>query len=195
MEKFFEIIVNIITNVIVVLLVCAIFFMTYSYIVINFTNRDYVNYGGYTILEVASGSMSPAINQGALVVVRIDSDFKVNDIISYKSNKDIITHRVIDIDSHTGLITAKGDANNVPDLNVSPDSVIGRVVRTIPNAAIWRKVLMNPLVIIMLFVTLILFNFAFSYNRKKEEGEKKFLLPFKFKKITIRKREKKAFRD
>jgi signal peptidase I len=55
---------------------------------------------GYKIYEVQSGSMTPTINVGSLIIVKQinPKDIKTNDIITYKgSTQSLVTHRVVDI--------------------------------------------------------------------------------------------------
>lgn len=166
-----EKIMKIITNIILAFLTIAVFFMVYSYITVNVLKKDYTNYFGYTFFEVASGSMAETINVDDLVMVKLGAKYDVGDIITYKSGKDYITHRIISI-ADNGLITAKGDANNVNDNNINPKDVIGKVIKIYPKIGVWRKVILTPKVILLMFATLVLFNFAFSYNKKKEKAKK-----------------------
>jgi signal peptidase len=68
----------------------------------------------YDLYFVRSGSMSPAVNTGDVVIVGpVSGGIKPGDIITYQQDKNLITHRVISIEGDT-LIT-KGDANEDPD--------------------------------------------------------------------------------
>jgi len=95
--------------------------------------------GNYQILAVMSGSMAPTIPVGGLVVVKPESDYKVNDIITFKSpnatrTKDYTTHRLVeikDVDGKKTFIT-KGDANKTNDTEtVDPASVVGKEISSI----------------------------------------------------------------
>lgn len=99
--------------------------------------------GGIKLFTVQSGSMEPAINTGSVVVVKPQSEYRLNDIITFKDKKDIAnkqpatttTHRVHDIkQTEMGIMyQSKGDANSAPDGEfVSPDLVIGKVIISIP---------------------------------------------------------------
>ncbi len=86
-------------------------------------------------LVVLSGSMSPAINAGDLVVASPVSpaDVKVGDIIVFNEKKAKITHRVVSI-TDSGFIT-KGDANEDPDAQArSKNDVFGKAVFWVPFA-------------------------------------------------------------
>jgi signal peptidase len=88
---------------------------------------------------VGSGSMSPVLQTGDIVIVaKVPADtVKVGDIIEYRRDKDTnIVHRVIEIDQSGGAktFTTKGDANQSADAApVIPDNVIGKVVFKIPK--------------------------------------------------------------
>jgi len=93
---------------------------------------------GYHPAVVGSGSMSPAICTGDIVIVKnVDpSEIHVGDIIQYYSDQGYtVTHRVIKIEeTPEGLIfTTKGDANDVPDKPFKADRIIGKVVFVIPK--------------------------------------------------------------
>lgn len=77
-----------------------------------------ISIGGYRVYDILTGSMSPTIKPGNLVVVKetLPNEVKKNDVITFKSDitNNVTTHRAIDIvnsDGKTEFIT-KGDANN-----------------------------------------------------------------------------------
>lgn len=90
--------------------------------------------GGYRLYGVLSGSMSPRIPTGSVVVVKAGADYGQGDIITYRSTGDpdqLITHRVVAIDGDA-LVT-RGDANDTWDSQSIPaENIIGRVVFTLP---------------------------------------------------------------
>lgn len=155
-----------IINVLIFVVVIIASFAIYSFIFLDIMNKDYVSVFGYTYFYVASGSMSPSVNVGDVVVVKIDSDYSKGDIITYNSNGDFVTHRVISVDGD--IVTTKGDANNTKDSSISGDSVIGKVSFILPKVGIWKNVFMTPKVLFTLILTLVLFSFTFSYNTKKK---------------------------
>lgn len=72
---------------------------------------------GYKPLVIISGSMEPTLKVGGILYYKeIDkSEYKVNDIVVFKSNKYLISHRIVE-KTHNGFIT-KGDANKNIDSN------------------------------------------------------------------------------
>lgn len=88
----------------------------------------------YSLKMVTSGSMSPTIRTGAIVMVKPLASYKVGDIITFQvgpSSKDIVTHRIVR-QQETQFIT-RGDANNVDDMHpIEHQQILGKVLLTIP---------------------------------------------------------------
>lgn len=94
---------------------------------------------GNTTLIVRSGSMTPTIGVGDLVVVRpAAGGYHRGDIIAFRGSDDgtvIVTHRIVDRTNADGVVSyvTQGDANDVADaVPVTDDRVVGRAVLTIP---------------------------------------------------------------
>ena len=88
---------------------------------------------GYGSAVIVGGSMEPAIDFGDMVLIRRQGAYELGDVVTFKpeSGRSVVTHRVVEVTS-SGYIT-QGDANNARDPEVTPDQMIGRVVRTIPG--------------------------------------------------------------
>ena len=170
--EFIKKIAEIITNILLILVVIAIFFALYGFFQLKILNKNYINYFGYTFFEVVSGSMSPTINTYDLVIVKVNENVKNDDIITFYKDNTFITHRIIDYKDDNNILT-KGDANNTTDKEITKDMIIGKVVYTIKEFGIIKRVLVNSKVMISLFITIILFSLAFSITNKKEEKHEK----------------------
>lgn len=90
---------------------------------------------GVRFYAVESGSMSPAIAEGSLVVdapTTATSTYRVGDIVTFHPTPGYtVTHRIVAIDASG--ITTKGDANTTDDISqVPPTSVVGRVIVVVP---------------------------------------------------------------
>lgn len=74
-----------------------------------------VNFLGYSMYIVLSGSMQPTIQVDDLVVTHKDSfeTITVGDIVTYYDAGSYVTHRVKEISG--GTLTVQGDANNTID--------------------------------------------------------------------------------
>ena len=170
-------------NILSVILLIIIVLVVYSKCVTTFTKEAYPNYFGYTIFEVASGSMEPALSIHDVVLVHINDtkDIKENDIVTYIKDNTFITHRVIFVDGD--MVTVKGDANNTIDSPINKDIIIGKVVKVFPELGIWKQILTEPKILVVIFITLILFDIALSYKGKEEAKVKEEKKP---KKETIK---------
>ena len=104
-----------------------------------------IGFRSYTVL---SGSMEPEFYPGDLVISlhKNRANIKEGDIITFRDNDEIVTHRIID-KTQEGYIT-KGDNNNAVDsFAVSNDNIIGKVLFDIPNAGYIIQFLAKPMVI------------------------------------------------
>ncbi|ERI92100.1 signal peptidase I [Clostridiales bacterium oral taxon 876 str. F0540] len=97
---------------------------------------------------IATGSMEPLIMPGDVTLVRKSIDrlnLKPGDIIQFKSDNILISHRIIDkleIDGQEFYKT-KGDNNSVADSNpVKPEDIKGTVVKVIPKIG-WPTLLLK----------------------------------------------------
>ena len=140
--------------------------------VVTFSDKSFPNYFGYTFFEVASGSMEPTLKINDVILVKIGNDNLIKgDIVAFYSENAVITHRILFIDGT--IITVKGDNNNVVDKPIVREQVIGKVIKIIPELGIWKKVLTEPKILLAIFITLLLFDFALSYGDKDKKFDKK----------------------
>ena len=156
--KLSKIIVNLIIFVLSIIAIIAIF----GVVQINLQDKDYVNIFGYSVLSTETGSMAPTIEKGDIVIIKIGDEIRENDIITYKKNNVLITHRIMNIDGDT--IIAKGDYNNTEDEPITKSQVIGKSVFIVHNVEIWKKVFTDMHVIIPVVITIILFILMISYK-------------------------------
>lgn len=167
MIKLFEKIVRLVVNILTAIVLVCIIVMLYGKIEMSISNRSYSNYFGYTFFKVVTGSMGSVVKIDDVVIVKITKDVKENEIITYQENNNFITHRVTKVGKT--YITAKGDSNNTEDQPVLKENIVGRVVCILDGFGIWQRVFSNPQILISIFITLILFDVAFTYRDKKEE--------------------------
>jgi len=188
----FKKILKCLVNGLSILLLVLLALVVYGRATIIFGSKTYPNYFGYTFFSVASGSMEPTLYIDDVILVKIDNkNIKKNDIITFAKNDEIITHRVLFIDDNT--ITVKGDHNNTLDSPIERNMIIGKVVKVFPKLSIWQKVITEPKILVAIFITLLLFDFAISYKGKdeKEVKEVKEKPKKEVKKVEIKKEEKK----
>ena len=128
---------------------------------------------------VVSGSMEPEISTGSISFintgVKYDS-IKENDIIAFKVEKVLVTHRVVAI-NEDGLVT-KGDANKEVDgVITTKENYVGKNIYSIPKVGYVVKALQTTrgkiifgTVVILLLVSAIFFGEA---DKKKEQEKNK----------------------
>lgn len=135
-------------------LLIILIIVSYCYAQIKLFNKEYINFCGYTIFQVITGSMEDTIKIKDIVVVKLTQDeLKEKDIITYKSGENFITHRIIRIENDE--IITRGDANNTEDDPIKKDDVVGKVVFIINNVAVWIDVLKTPQVIGAIIITFV----------------------------------------
>ena len=169
LKRVLKLIIDILTFIVFLVLLVIIFIKVKTMI----SNKDYFEVFGYSVFNVATGSMEPVIKQNDIIIVKKSDDYQIDDIITFRSDDDYVTHRIINIISDS--IVTKGDANNAKDVAIKEDVIVGKVVRIYSNLGIWQKVFTTPKIIIMVFITLIMFDFAFSYRGIKNKQNVKMV--------------------
>ncbi len=101
---------------------------------------------------IATGSMEPVIQPGDVVMMRRLSDIKqveelkVGDVIQFKRENILITHRIVDIKETKKegmLITTKGDNNSGSDSEpVGVEDLRGKLVKVVPKIG-WPTLLLK----------------------------------------------------
>lgn len=165
MYKIFEKIAQIILNLIIVIVFLMVIIVGYNYFQLQILNKDYANFFGYTVFEVSTGSMAKTLEVYDVILVKITKDVNENDIVTFKQDGELVTHRIMEINGDK--IITKGDANNTEDEEITKDAIIGKVISVYPKLGIWAKVFSEPSVLISLFITLILIGLAISKDDKK----------------------------
>lgn len=116
---------------------------------------------------VMSGSMEPTLSVNDWVCIRESEEYFVGDIVVYQSGRDLIIHEIIDIDD--GVVTTKGQANNVADEPIDIKYVKGRMIFAIPHIGIavnFTKSLPGTIILLTLAIVLV------EMSWKKEKSVK-----------------------
>ena len=124
---------------------------------------------GIKTFSIVSGSMEPTINIDDIVIIKkVDKkELTKDDIISFRINNEIITHRIIDKELKNGILfyITKGDNNEVPDIhNVKYSQIEGKYIGKIPKAGKILTLLKNKKIFFTIIIILIL---SFILQRKK----------------------------
>lgn len=127
---------------------------------------------GYKGYAVISDSMYPSISAGDFVFVKEYPFDKINidDVITFQTtDKMLVTHRVKELEEN-GLIT-KGDANATVDgEEVTPDRVVGSVIKIIPYLGKVLLFLKRPLMVNVLGITTIVLLLIMYYIPREKKS-------------------------
>lgn len=151
------------TTILIIILAILLF----CYAQLKVFHNEYINFCGYTIFQVITGSMSPTIKEQDIVVVKLTNEVKTNDIITFRVGNDFVTHRIIGLEE--GKIITRGDANNSQDAPIEKNVIVGKVVFIISNVAIWMQVIKQPIVIGAIIVTIIAIKILFLKETKEDK--------------------------
>ena len=91
---------------------------------------------GYTVYNVVSGSMEPAVPVNSIIYVKAVSPSVVqpDDIIAFNSHGNMVAHRVVTNRTTLGEFVTKGDANSVEDSEPTAyGDFYGRVEHILPR--------------------------------------------------------------
>lgn len=110
---------------------------------------------GFAPLTVISGSMSPGIETGdMIVIIKNNSSIKPGDIITYRLAGVLVTHRVKEIsrDAVKEVFVTQGDANSVSDYKtVDRSQIVGKYLFRIPFGGYIKACLRGMPGILLLF--------------------------------------------
>lgn len=170
-DKILKVTTRVITTVLSIIMVLLMLLAAYNFFSVKILKQDYSNVFGYTMFEVISGSMEPAIDKWDVILVEVGGDYKKGDIVSFKSEGAFVTHRVVEVKGDTYI--TKGDTNNTVDKPLTKDMIVGKVVRVFKGVGIWIKVLTTPKVIAASIITIVLMFYTIKLLKKKEQEEVK----------------------
>lgn len=153
--------------------VVAVLFLTSFALVLSKFNTPL----GFRLFSIDSGSMTPAIRQGELVIVKPQASYAEGDIITFSHRNDptqFTTHRLVqrseDKDLNRVTFTTKGDANDSPDLATTIKSqIVGKVLFSIPligYLVAFAKTQLGFVILVVIPATILIYEE--SKNLKKE---------------------------
>ena len=150
----------------------------YVFVCLDILHKDYVNIFGYTYFVVVSGSMSGEIEVNDIVIVDVTKKVEVDDIIAYKTDKSIVTHRLVQ--KNGDKYVTKGDMNDTYDKAITKKDIIGKIVFIISPKFLLEFVVL--IFIILIVLALLNFDGFFKKIFKIEDekivrGEHKNVLP------------------
>lgn len=122
---------------------------------------------------VLSGSMEPSIPTGSIVLVdTTEKDYRIGDIISYKIEDQIVTHRIVKMEN--GIYKTKGDSNEREDsVSLNRSQIIGKIKIFIPKVGYLISYLKSKQIVLLLITILFLSNLFDVLSEKYTQKAKK----------------------
>lgn len=178
------------TKLIKIMLYVLIIVTIYNILIVSVTsilNKTGRSMFGYRAYIITTNSMEPNISQGDIIIIKTVEEERLNvdDIITFRKNNSIITHRITDIETdekgNKQFIT-KGDNNNIEDTEkVSYQEIEGKKIFKIPVLGKAIILLQDEVYIILIVIILLLIYLhvqskeeknRIRREKKKEEDEK-----------------------
>lgn len=139
-------------------------------------NSNITNFNAKTYV-IVSGSMQPKLQIGDIVIVKNYQNYKVGDIVTYRENDNIVTHRIVHINKdkeQNDIYFTKGDNNNAEDnIMIQKNDIIGKVVKKIPKVGLISLFIEHNIKLIIIVILLIFTcNYLIKSLNKKSQKEK-----------------------
>lgn len=122
---------------------------------------------GYRVYRVGSGSMNPVLKVGDYILIGKSNNYKIGDIITYKSKSSYITHRIVYIDGKK--IVTKGDSNNIDDEFINKKNIVGKLLLKLRIITFISFLLSIPYTWIFIFLIGIIYIWFFSKYKVKDK--------------------------
>ena len=148
-----------IVKIIIDILLILIIVLLSGYFVLRAINK-------IEIYNVKTGSMEDNIHVGDYILILKKTNYKVGDIVTYKREDYMITHRIVKIENDTYI--TKGDANNTEDEAIKKDSIVGKVVL---NGGILNIIIDYKFVLVGFLIILYLISCFIGKSNKEGEIE------------------------
>ena len=172
-------IVSTLFTIIVVMVACVAVVLAAA---THFSPKGQYTVFGHPVMIVLSGSMSPVIRTGDLIVddpvtAAQAEHLQVGQIISFRDapgSQTVFTHRIVGIEHSGGQVfyITKGDANNAADAALRPASdVIGVFSTDIRRGGYLLNALHDPLVLGLLLASPVLWLLAGPLYRWARESD------------------------
>ena len=133
----------------------------------------------YKAYLISTESMEPEIKKGDVIIIKkVDEEqLRVNDIITFKTDEEVITHRIVQIndDGMEKTYVTKGDNNNVEDPEVlTYEEIEGKQIIKIPGLGKIIAGIKNGIVIILvILIGLIMYLNRIEMREKSEARREK----------------------
>lgn len=171
-EKRKKIVKNI-KNILYVILIILI----YNMVLIGVSSLNKfknINLFGYKSYVITSASMEPEIRAGDVIISKItkQQDLQKGDVITFRKNQDVITHRIVDIENNEEkkYYVTKGDNNKYEDLEkVEYGQIEGKYIFKISKLGKFIILLDNKIVVLIIMLVILILCFIKIQKDEKKE--------------------------
>ena len=123
--------------------------------------------------------MEPDIKTGDVVICqKTDAkDLKEGDVIAFSKNGEVITHRIIKIETNDEInyYITKGDNNTLEDNEkVEENQIKGKMLIKIPKMGIFIKALSNNIILLIILLVILILSFMkILVSEKRDDRREK----------------------
>ena len=83
-NKILETLKKLIVNLIIFVLSIIAIIVIWGFVQLNVQKKEYINIFGYSVFSTETGSMSPTMEKGDIVIIKLGDEIREKDIITYK---------------------------------------------------------------------------------------------------------------
>lgn len=146
---------NRIKKIILIFIVILLYNLTLIYM--SYINKfESPKFYKFEAFVITTSSMENTLSKDDAIIIEKckEEDLHKNDIITYKINDNIVTHRIIDItDDKVKQYVTKGDNNNIPDNeHITYENIEGKMIFKIPKLGKILGIIKNGIIIILAII-------------------------------------------
>ncbi len=156
-----------IQKIFLIIIIFILLFTLYSKFILK---EELIKLYNTAILVVLTGSMEPTIKSGEMIIIKEQTDYNVDDIVTYKEDRNFfVTHRIIN--KYENKYETKGDNNNLIDETIDKDQIEGKVIYHSKVCGFFILYLLKPITLIVIIIVIVKEFFGHIYV-KGEKNEK-----------------------
>ncbi len=158
---------QIIQKIFLIIIIFILLFTLYSKFILK---EELIKLYNTAILVVLTGSMEPTIKSGEMIIIKEQTNYNVDDIVTYKEDRNFfVTHRIIN--KYENKYETKGDNNNLVDEPIDKDQIEGKVIYHSKVCGFFILYLLKPITLIVIIIFIVKEFFGHIYV-KGEKNEK-----------------------
>lgn len=156
-----------IQKIFLIIIIFILLFTLYSKFILK---EELIKLYNTAILVVLTGSMEPTIKSGEMIIIKEQTNYNVDDIVTYKEDRNFfVTHRIIN--KYENKYETKGDNNNLVDEPIDKDQIEGKVIYHSKVCGFFILYLLKPITLIVIIIFIVKEFFGHIYV-KGEKNEK-----------------------